>query len=55
MVLRQCLFANAPYVPGHVVDHEGDNFTESHVVHSLNIGVLKWSCEVMSCYVPDAP
>jgi len=55
VVLRQCLSTNKPYVLGHVVDHEGDNFTESHVVHSLNIGVLKWSCEVMSCYVPDAP
>jgi hypothetical protein len=38
-VLRQYLSASAPYVPGHVVDHEGDyySFVQSSVVHSPNI------------------
>jgi len=55
VVLRQCLSMNAPYVPDHVVDHEGDNFVESYVVHSLNIGLVRQSCGVMSCYVPNPP
>jgi hypothetical protein len=31
---------NAPYFPGHVVDHEGDfySFIESSIVYSLNLG-----------------
>jgi hypothetical protein len=39
MVLRQYLSAGAPYVPGHVVDREGDyySFVEFSVVHSPNI------------------
>jgi len=53
VVLRQCLSANAPYVPGHVVDHKGDNFVEFYIVHSPNIGLVRLSCRVMSCYVPD--
>jgi len=55
VVLRQCLFVNAPYVPGHVVDREGDNFIESYIVHSLNIGLVRLSCRVISCYVSDPP
>jgi len=53
VVLRQCIFVNAPYVPSHVVDSEGDSFIESFVVHSPNIGLVRRSCEVMSYYVPD--
>jgi len=55
MVLRQCLSTNAPYVLGHVVDRKGDNFIESYIVHSPNIGLVKQSCGVMSCYVPNPP
>jgi hypothetical protein len=57
MVLRQYLSVSAPYVPGHVVDHEGDyySFIESFVVHSPNIGLVRLSCRVMSCSVPDPP
>jgi len=55
VVLRQCLFANAPNVPSHVVDRKGDSFVESYVVHSLHIGLVRSSCGVMSCYVPNPP
>jgi hypothetical protein len=37
MALRRCLPANAPYILGHVVDHESDTPIESFVVHSPNI------------------
>jgi len=53
VVLRQCVSTNARYVPGHMVDREGDNFVESYVVHSPNIGLVRRSCGVLSCYVPD--
>jgi hypothetical protein len=57
MVLRQYLSASAPYVPGYVVDCEGDyySFVESSVVHSPNIGLLRLSCGVISCSAPDPP
>jgi len=57
MVLMHCLSANAPYVLGHVVDHEGDyySFIESYVVHSPNVGLVRLSCGVMSYYVPNPP
>jgi len=32
---------NAPYFPGHVVDHEGDNFIESYIVHSPNLDLVE--------------
>jgi hypothetical protein len=38
MELRSCLLANAPYIPGHVVDRGSDTPVESFVVHSPNIG-----------------
>jgi hypothetical protein len=38
VVLIRCLPVNAPYIPGHVVDHGCDTPVESFVVHSLNIG-----------------
>jgi hypothetical protein len=48
---------SAPYVLGHVVDREGDyySFVESSVVHSPNIGLVRLSCGVISCSVPDPP
>jgi hypothetical protein len=57
MVLRQYLSASAPYVLGHVVDREGHyySFVESYVVHSSNIGLVRLSCGVISCFVPDPP
>jgi hypothetical protein len=56
-VLRQYLSASAPYVLGHVVDREGDyySFIESSVVRSPNIGLVRLSCGVISCSVPDPP
>jgi hypothetical protein len=55
VVLRKYLSASAPYVLGHVVDCEGDyySFVESYVVHSLNLGLVRLSCGVISCSVPD--
>jgi hypothetical protein len=57
VVLRQYLSASAPYVLGYLVDREGDfySFVESFVVHSLNIGLVRLSCKVISCSVPDPP
>jgi hypothetical protein len=57
VVLRQYLSASAPYVSGHVVDCEGDYyiFVESCVVHSPNIGLVRLSCGVISCSVPNPP
>jgi hypothetical protein len=57
MVLRQYLSASAPYVLGHEVDREGDyySFIESAVVHSLNIGLVRLICGVISCSIPDPP
>ena len=37
VVLIRCLSANAPYMPGHVVDHGCDIPIESYVVHSTRI------------------
>jgi hypothetical protein len=45
MVLICCLPADAPYIPGHVVDHECDILIESFVVHSPNVGEVGSSCE----------
>jgi hypothetical protein len=57
MVLRQYLSVSAPYVLGHVVDHKGDYYCyiESSVVHSPNMGLVRLSCGVISCSVPDPP
>jgi hypothetical protein len=57
MVLRQYLSVSAPYVPGHMVDREGDyySFIESSIVHSPNIGLVRLSCGVISCSVLDPP
>jgi hypothetical protein len=57
MVLRQYLSVSAPYVLDHVVDRKDDyySFVESSIVHSSNIGLVKLSCGVISCSVPDLP
>jgi hypothetical protein len=41
VVLIPCLSVNAPYIPGHVVDHRCDISVESSIVHSLNIGLAR--------------
>ena len=38
VVLIRCLLADAPNIPGHVVDRGCDTPVESFVVHSPNIG-----------------
>ena len=45
VVLIHCLPADAPYIPGHVVDHGCDTPVESFVVHSPNIGRVGSSYE----------
>ena len=37
VVLIRCLPTDAPYIPGHVVDHECDTLVESFAVHSPNV------------------
>jgi hypothetical protein len=55
MELRRCLPANAPYIPGHVVDRESDTLVESFVVHSPNIGQSRTWLRRKTCSVPDLP
>jgi hypothetical protein len=57
VVLIRCLPMNAPYIFGHVVDHEGDyySFIESSIVYFPNIGQVRLSCGVMSCSFLDPP
>jgi hypothetical protein len=45
MELRCCLPVNAPYILGHMVDHESDTPIEFFVVHSPNIGQVGPGCE----------
>jgi hypothetical protein len=45
VVLIRCLPADAPYIPGHVVDRGYDIPVESSVVHSPNIGQAGPGCE----------
>jgi hypothetical protein len=45
VVLIRCLPADAPYIPGHVVDRGCDSLVLSFVVHSLNIGQVGSSYE----------
>jgi hypothetical protein len=51
VVSRLYLPMNVPYFPVHVVDHEGDNFVESYVVHSLNLGQVEPGYLGKDCYV----
>ena len=41
MVLIPCFPAIAPYILGHVVDHDYDIIIDSFVVHSLNVGQVE--------------
>jgi hypothetical protein len=45
VVLIRYLPVEAPYIPGHVVDHGCDTPIESFVVHSQNIGQVGSSYE----------
>ena len=45
VVIIRCLPADAPYIPGHVVDRGCDTPIESFVVHSPNIGQVGSSYE----------
>jgi len=36
---------------GHVLDHEGDNFIESYIVHSLNLGQVEPGYLGKDCYI----
>ena len=38
VVLIHCLPVDAPYIPDHVVDREGDSLVESFVVHLPFVG-----------------
>jgi len=51
IVSRLYLPTNAPYV----VDHRCNNFVESYVVHSLNLGQVELDCMGMDCYVLEFP
>jgi hypothetical protein len=55
MVLRYCLSVNAPYTPGHVVDHGCDRPVESYVVHPPRVGLVEPSFEGGEDYVFDPP
>ena len=45
MVLKYSLPVDAPYIPGHVVDHECDTLVKSFVVHSPFVGQVGPGCE----------
>ena len=45
MVLIRCLPVDAPYIPDHVVDHEGDSLVESSVVHFPSVGQVGPDCD----------
>jgi hypothetical protein len=45
MVLIRCLSADAPYIPGHVIDRECDTLVESFVALSPNVEQVGSSCE----------
>jgi hypothetical protein len=51
VVSRLYLTMNASYFLGHVVDHKGDNFVESYVVHSPNLGQVDPNYLGKDCYV----
>jgi hypothetical protein len=59
VVLIRYLPANAPYIPGHMVDYRSDTPIESFVVHFPNIGQVGPGCEgrltlflIFLCNVP---
>jgi hypothetical protein len=45
VVLIRCLPVNAPYIPGHVIDHGSDTSIEFFVVYSPNIGQVGPGCK----------
>ena len=45
VVLICCLPLDAPYIPDHVVDHEGDSLVESFVVHLPFVGQVGPGCD----------
>jgi hypothetical protein len=45
VVLKYCLPVDAPYILGHMVDHECDILIESFVVHFPFVGQVRPSCE----------
>ena len=45
VVLIHCLPVDAPYIPDHVVDREGDSLVESFVVHLPFVGQVGPSYE----------
>ena len=45
VVLKYCLPVDAPYILGHVVDHECDILVESFVVHSPFVEQVEPGCE----------
>ena len=45
MVLKYYLPMDAPYIMGHVIDHECDTLVESFVVHSPFVGQVGPGCE----------
>ena len=45
VVLKYCLPTDAPYILGHVVDHECDTLVEFFVVHSLFVEQVEPGCE----------
>jgi hypothetical protein len=55
MVLRYYLPVNAPYMPGHVVDHGCDRPVESYVVHPPCVEPVEPSLEGGDDYVSDPP
>ena len=55
VVLIHCLPADAPYIPGHVVERGYDTLIESFVVHSLNIGASRVRLRRKKSYVLNLP
>jgi hypothetical protein len=53
VVLRYCLFVNAPYTPGCVVDRGFDKPVESYVVHPPCVGLIESGLEGGEDYVSD--
>ena len=45
VVLKHCLPVDAPYILGHMVDHECDTLIESFVVHSPFVEQVGPGCE----------
>jgi hypothetical protein len=55
VVLRYYLPANAPYMPGHVVDRGCDRPVESYVVHPPCVGLVEPGLKGGDDYVSDPP